>query len=228
LTANPADHDAPHADGTPAEPHYPPVSDDPATAPAMSDAEIAALSLRVEALLFVSAKPLAARRIAELLGLTSVIPIRRAAEKLAASCESRSFELREHAGGYQFMTRPAHENDVLLLQRQRRAQKLSPGGLETLAVIAYKQPITRTELEAIRGSGSDHHIRALSERGLIRIVDRKREEGTIGGMGAALYGTTTQFLDEFGLGTLSELPTHDDLSRPQPALVVAGDAAHGE
>ncbi len=136
------------------------AADAAAQAKPMTDAEVTALSLRVEALLFVSAKPLAPRRIADLLGIASVIPIRRAAALLATACTGRSYELREHAGGYQLMTRPEFEKDVLLLQRERKAQKLTPGALETLAVVAYKQPIGRTELDSIRGAGSDHHIRS--------------------------------------------------------------------
>ncbi len=193
----------------------PEPDDNPETAPQLDASQANQLALRMEALLFVSPKPLSARRIAELLDLTSVIPIRRAAEQLREYYKGRAFELREVAGGYQVMTRPEFEADVLRLARAKRAQKLTQGALETLAVIAYKQPITRSELDAIRGAGSDHHIRTLGERGLIRVTGRQKTAGVIG-MGAALYGTTTAFLDEFGLGSLAELPGDDALDPRKP------------
>lgn len=202
------------------------IDDNPETAPKLTDDDIVRLAARMEALLFVSAKPLNPRRMAELLGLTSVIPIRKAATLLRTAFETRAFELRETAGGYQLMTRPEFESDVIKLSRVRRAQKLSQGALETLAVVAYKQPITRNELDNIRGSASDHHLRTLGERGLIRIVGRQRAEGTIGG-GAALYGTTTAFLDEFGLGSTGELPREGDLGMVEEAARRDAIAAAG-
>lgn len=205
---------APEGD-TDAEVH-PDIDDNPATAPALSDADVGELAARVEALLFVSPRPLNVRRIAELLGFSSVIPIRRAAAILREAYAARAFELRETAGGYQLMTRPEFEADVVKLSRVRRAQKLSQGALETLAVVAYKQPITRAELDAIRGAASDHHLRTLGERGLVRVTGRQRAEGTFGG-GAALYGTTTAFLDEFGLGSTGELPREGDLGMIEEA-----------
>jgi len=192
------------------EPAGPGPDDNPDTAPKLNNQEASQLALRMESMLFVSPKPLTARRLAELLDLTSVVPIRKAAEALRESYAGRAFELRETAGGYQLMTRPDFEADVLRLAKAKRAQKLTQGALETLAVIAYKQPITRAELDAIRGAGSDHHLRTLGERGLIRVTGRHKAAGTIG-MGAALYGTTTAFLDEFGLGSLAELPGDDAL-----------------
>jgi len=192
------------------------IDENPATAPTLSDSDIGQFASRMEALLFVSPRPIAARRIAELLDLTSVIPIRKAAAVLRSAYESRAFELRETAGGYQLMTRPEFEADVTKLSRVRRAQKLSQGALETLSVVAYKQPITRAELDAIRGSASDHHLRTLGERGLVRITGRQRAEGTSGG-GAALYGTTTAFLDDFGLGGIGELPREGDLGMLEEA-----------
>lgn len=178
--------------------------------PTLSTDEIHGLARRIEALLFVSARPLNVRRIAELLGLRSVVPIRQAAQVIRLWNEGRAFELRETAGGYQILTRPEYEADVTKLSRIRRAHKLTQGALETLAVIAYKQPITRAELDSIRGAASDHHLRNLGERGLIRVAGRQRDERTVGA-GAAMYGTTTAFLDEFGLSGLGELPKEGDL-----------------
>ncbi|MCK6440002.1 MAG: SMC-Scp complex subunit ScpB [Planctomycetes bacterium] len=183
--------------------------------PELDADEVPALAKRMEALLFVSPRPMSVRRLAELLGLTSVVPVRQAAAYLKPTYDGHAFELRELAGGYQFMTTPEFEAEVLKLQKQKKAQKLTPGALETLAVIAYKQPITRQEIDNIRGVSSDHHIRALAERDLVKVVGRKTD-GTFGGGAPALYGTTTQFLNEFGLKSLSELPVTDDMVKLPP------------
>ncbi|MCA8940254.1 MAG: SMC-Scp complex subunit ScpB [Planctomycetes bacterium] len=183
----------------------------------LSAEDAQALSLRMEALLFVSAKPMSARRLSELLETGgSVIPIRQAAALVAERCHGHAYELKEFGGGYQLMTKPEYEEVVLLLQRQRKAQKLTPGALETLSVIAYKQPITRNELDGIRGVSSDHHIRTLSEHDLIKVVGRTESKG-FGNAGAALYGTTNGFLNAFGLKTLSELPTSSDMNTANQA-----------
>lgn len=181
---------------------------DVGAAPALPQSELEALAAKIEALLFVSSRPMAARRLGELLGHTSVTPIRQACDWLAAQYVGRAFQLVRLAGGYQLQSRPEFEEVVLKLQRQRKAQKLTPGALETLAIVAYKQPITRNELDAIRGVSSDHHVRTLSERNLIRITGR---QPVTQGMGAALYGTTVEFLNAFGLRSISQLPTQADL-----------------
>lgn len=215
-----AEPDASHPDG----------GDDPST-PEVQGVEIAvgdvlALAARMEALLFVSPRPVSARRLADLLGTQGVIPIRQAAEFLTRTYEGRAFTLAKLAGGYQILTRPEFEGEVLKLQKQKKAQKLTPGALEALAVIAYKQPITRNDIDAIRGVSSDHHIRALAERNLIKIVGRKEGGGFGIGGAPALYGTTTQFLNEFGLQSVSELPVTEDLSTHAPATEAAKDLAN--
>lgn len=171
---------------------------------------IAELARRMEALLFVSSRPMSAKRLADLLELDSIVPIREAADYLNEQYAERAFELRLLAGGYQLLTRAALEPEVLKLQKQRKAQKLTPGALETLAIIAYKQPIPRQDIDNIRGVQSDHYIRQLAERHLIRVVGRGGD-GSFGGSNPALYGTTTTFLDEFGLKSLKELPQEEDM-----------------
>jgi segregation and condensation protein B len=171
-----------------------------------------ALAARLEALLFVHGKPVSARRLAELTGLTSVIPIKQALELLAARYEQAgsAFTLQELAKGYQLTTRPEHDGLLKQLVREREAQKLSPATLEALAIIAYKQPIGRGELENIRGAGSDHLVRALMDRGLVKVVERDSSKPG----NPALYGTTGEFLRAFGLRGLNELPTQGDLAAP--------------
>lgn len=169
-----------------------------------------ALMAKLEALLFVHSRPVAARRLGELVGLTSVIPIKQALEALRARYEQTgsAFTLQEIGGGYQLSTRPEHDALLHQLVREREAQKLSPATLEALAIIAYKQPIGRAELENIRGAGSDHLVRALLDRGLIKVTQRDTNKPG----NPALYGTTGEFLRAFGLRSLNELPTEGDLA----------------
>lgn len=169
-----------------------------------------ALAAKLEALLFVHSKPVSARRLAELVEITSVIPIKQALEFLARRYDETgsAFSLQNLAQGYMLTTRPEHDDLLKKLVREREAQKLSPATLEALAIIAYKQPISRTELENIRGAGVDHLVRALLDRGLVKVGDR---DGSKPGA-PALYVTTAEFLRAFGLKSISELPTEADLS----------------
>lgn len=169
-----------------------------------------ALAAKLEALLFVHSKPVSARRLAELAEIASVIPIRQALEFLAARYEQSgsAFSVQNLAAGYQLTTRPEHDAMLKKLVREREAQKLSPATLEALAIIAYKQPIGRAELENIRGAGADHLVRNLLDRGLIKVGERDSSKPGH----AALYVTTAEFLRAFGLKSLGELPTQADLS----------------
>lgn len=169
-----------------------------------------ALAAKLEALLFVHSKPVSARRLAELVEITSVIPVKQALEFLARRYDETgsAFSLQNLAQGYMLTTRPEHDDLLKKLVREREAQKLSPATLEALAIIAYKQPISRTELENIRGAGVDHLVRALLDRGLVKVGDR---DGSKPGA-PALYVTTAEFLRAFGLKSIGELPTEADLS----------------
>jgi segregation and condensation protein B len=109
-------------------------------------------------------------------------------------------ELREIAGGFRFQTQPACGRWVRRLLRQAAPSRLSPAALETLAIIAYRQPVARSELEGIRGVSVDHAIKALTELRLIRVTGRSDLPGR-----PFLYGTTSRFLEHFGLKSLDEL-----------------------
>ncbi|MHC4839639.1 MAG: SMC-Scp complex subunit ScpB [Planctomycetota bacterium] len=172
-----------------------------------------ALATKVEALLFVHHKPLTNRRLADILGLQSVIPVNQALEALQKRYldTGNAFTLQNLAQGWQMTTRPEHEGMLGKLVRQKEAQKLSPATLEAVAIIAYKQPIGRLELENIRGVGSDHLVRALLDRGLIKVTER---DSTKPG-NPAMYGTTGEFLRAFGLRSISELPQEGDLVAPE-------------
>jgi segregation and condensation protein B len=128
-------------------------------------------------------------------------------KELAA--QERGYRLMEIAGGYQFLTAPEYAGYVKRLksdQSKKRDQGLSRAALETLAVIAYKQPVKRAEIEAIRGVSVGDIVRMLIERSLVRIVGREESIGK-----PLLYGTTTQFLKQFGLKSLKDLPDPAEL-----------------
>jgi len=121
--------------------------------------------------------------------------------------EEYAFEIIHIAGGYCFMTKPAYQALVGVSLKQTSKKKLSKSAVETLAVIAYKQPITKTDIELIRGVNSDYAIKKLLERELIEIKGKSEAVGR-----PMLYGTTTGFLTHFGINSLKELPTLKDFS----------------
>src|SRR5215213_2646576 len=171
------------------------------------------LDLRVlEALLFSTHHPLTAGRLAELLELESTKPIRRAIKELNEQYVSsdRSFRVEQVAGGYQLLTTPEF-GDVLKKLHQREVDaKLTKAALETLAIIAYKQPILRADIEAIRGVACGETIRSLMEKHLVKIAGRAEEPGR-----PILYGTTKRFLELFGLNSLKDLPQSETGTLPQ-------------
>ena len=141
-----------------------------------------------------------------------VARIRAAVETLNADYEKtgRSFRIERVAGGLQMLTMPAYAEDITRLKGARQSSKLSQAALETLAIIAYRQPILRADLESIRGVACGEVLRSLMERRLVRIAGRAEEVGR-----PMLYGTTKEFLEVFGLATLDDLPNAKDL-RPAP------------
>lgn len=168
------------------------------------------LVAKVHALLFASSGPLSVERLASLTGAGSG-EVRRALLRLSSyysgSAAPGGVCLQEVAGGFQLTTAPEHAAAVLELGRTR-PQPLSAASLETLAVIAYRQPITRAAIEAVRGVGVDGVLANLLDRGLIREAGRKRAPGR-----PLLYATTPEFLRLLGLRSLSELPQPE----PDPA-----------
>ena len=178
-------------------------------APESSDVQVDLRTL--EALLFSTHHPLTAGRLAELLDLESTKPIRRAIKELNEQYVSsdRAFRVEQVAGGYQLLTTPEF-GDVLKKFHQREVDaKLTKAALETLAIIAYKQPILRADIEAIRGVACGETIRSLMEKHLVKIAGRAEVPGR-----PILYGTTKRFLELFGLNSLKDLPQGDDQLRP--------------
>lgn len=157
----------------------------------------------LEALLFVAEDPLPVRKIQEILADAEPAETETSLRELAVRLEAdgRGVMVQEVAGGFRLATRPEVHAWVQRLQ-QVKPTRLSRAALETLAIIAYRQPITRAEIEAIRGVAVDGVLRTLLERELVRMMGRKAEAGR-----PMLYGTSQQFLEHFGLRELGDLPT---------------------
>lgn len=155
----------------------------------------------IEGLLLVASEPLAVNKIAEILEITQDDVIELLAElKKNYDVEGRGFQLIQVAEGYQLTTRPEHAPYIEQLY-QPVATGLSKASLETLAIVAYKQPVTRSEIEVIRGVKVERSLNTLLERGLIKEVGRREGPGK-----PIIYGTTNEFLRHFGIATLNELP----------------------
>jgi segregation and condensation protein B len=169
----------------------------------------------VEALIFAADQPLQEYRISNILGTAAGdADIDKLIGEIAEDYNNRlgPVELRFVAGGWQFATKKEYGSWVKKLYKERTTLKLSNSALETLAVIAYKQPITRSEAEEVRGVEVSGVLETLLERKLVRIVGRKETVGR-----PLLYGTTQEFLKHFGLSHLSELPAIEELSPPEQA-----------
>ncbi|MGH9237141.1 MAG: SMC-Scp complex subunit ScpB [Vicinamibacterales bacterium] len=172
--------------------------------PALS-AEVKAI---VEALIFASPEPVTPKMLYKLLADEPKEDVAAAVSALKADYESRpGLQLVEVAGGYQIVTRPQLHEWVRRLFHERSTQKLTVQGLETLAVIAYKQPITALEIGEIRGVNTSGVLSTLLERHLIKIVGRKNVVGR-----PFLYATTKEFLIRFGLKDLHDLPRIEDMA----------------
>jgi segregation and condensation protein B len=171
----------------------------PAAAPAPANVE---LDLAVEALLFVSRAPLSISALSEVVGC-SPAALREGVARLGERyAEGRSgIVLSEVAGGYQLRSAESQKDRVRQLLGVK-PQRLTRAAMETLALVAYRQPITRPEIEEVRGVDCGAVLKALLERGMLRILGKKEEPGR-----PLLYGTTREFLSLFGLGSLSALPT---------------------
>lgn len=164
--------------------------------------EVGALKPILEALLFVADKPLTLEQLREITGEETRL-IKQCFEELQETYEvpERGFRLRPIAGGYQLVTDPELSEYMQRFALQREKRKLSTASLETLAIIAYRQSITRQEIEYIRGVNVDGAMKTLVDRGLVKIAGRKEVPGR-----PLLYATTKHFLDHFGLGALKDLP----------------------
>lgn len=132
--------------------------------------------------------------------------------------EKYAFGLVAVAGGYQFLTKPAYEKTVNILLNQTSRRRLSRTALETLAVIAYKQPISKSQVELLRGVGADYAIHKLLEKELITVKGRAKTPGR-----PVLYGTSDKFMQYFGINSMEDLPLPEDFAPAAPAGIAAAD-----
>jgi len=162
----------------------------------------------IEALLFVSDEPVTVARLAEVLEVDEA-EVGAELTELAEdySTQDRGFQLREVAGGWRLYSHPAHHDAVERYVLSWDTRRLSQAALEALSIVAYRQPVTRQGVNAVRGVNSEGVVASLVEKGLVREVGRDRDAGN-----AVLYGTTRAFLEKFGLKDLSELPPLEEFS----------------
>ncbi len=158
----------------------------------------------IETLLFITDKPLSVKEIVELIEDKEVTEevVKQLIDELTTDyLKNSALEIKNVAEGYQIATKPEYSEYIRRLYRERTALKLSPAALETLAIIAYRQPVTKAEIEETRGVDCTAVLETLLEKRLIKIVGRKEVIGR-----PLLYGTTQEFLKYFGLNSLSDLP----------------------
>lgn len=176
--------------------HGPPIT---GSGPLARDASLAL----IEAALFVADEPLHLRKLAQVVQVKEIETVRRLVKRLQGLYvqENSALEVREIAGGYQILTRPEYHPWLARFRPTNNDSKLTLPALETLAIVAYKQPVSRADVEAIRGVACGEILRQLLESDLIRITGRDTSLGR-----PVLYGTTKTFLQMVGLNTLADLP----------------------
>lgn len=174
------------------------------------------LAQHVESLIFSAETPISMKDIIECLTEAFGVKfnekeIEDAIEALKEKYEDEAFSIEPLAiaGGFQFLTKGAYHNTIGIYLKQTMKKRLSRSALETLSIIAYKQPVTKSELERIRGVNCDYAIQKLLEKELVAIVGRSEGPGR-----PLLYGTSEKFMDYFGLKTLEDLPKPKDFKEP--------------
>ena len=187
--------------------------------------DIEQLMPHVEALIFASERPITQMELTEMLGQAFELPIE--AERIATCIDAirekyeaqyYPFQLREAGGGYQFLTKKAYHKTVLQLNGDKYIKKLSAAAMETLAIIAYKQPISKSEIEYIRGVSADYSIQKLLEKELIIISGRN--ENAVGK--PLIYATSKNFMDYLGINSPEGLPQLKDIVNTE--IVIPTDA----
>ena len=187
------------------------LRDDPAEAAAADPLARDARLARLEAALLLADEPLAPRRLAAVADLADAAEVRSLIAKLRRlyDADGTAFQVEEIAGGFQLLTRPAYQQWLVRLRRAGNELRLSAAALETLAVVAYRQPIMRADVEKVRGVQCGEILNQLMEKGLVRIAGRHDSLGR-----PVLYGTTKKFLQVFGLNSLKDLPEVEQLKPP--------------
>ena len=175
----------------------------------VADSEELTTERVIEALLFASDTPLSANRLTDLIVGCTPAKVHRHIELLNEKYTTAglTFRIESIARGYQMMTLPGYQRWLVKLNKQRGRSRLSPAALEVLSIVAYRQPIIRADIEAIRGVACGDVVNRLREIGLVKIVGRAEVVGR-----PLLYGTTKKFLDVFGLADLEDLPPMEALT----------------
>lgn len=167
----------------------------------VQEVEVESVARAIEAVLFATGEAMSSPRLAVLLNVTETTVEKAVAHLANRLAESGSaLTVRDSAGGWRLFTLPAYQKYIEKAKKTRK-QSLSPSAMDTLAIIAYNQPVKRAEIEAIRGVSCGDTIRGLIDAGLVRVVGRDKRRGR-----AMLYGTTRKFLEAFGIKSLKELP----------------------
>ncbi|MFY0607909.1 MAG: SMC-Scp complex subunit ScpB [Cyclobacteriaceae bacterium] len=178
------------------------------------------LANHIEALVFCSPKPITEEEIQSCLKemFEAEVPAEDIAKGIATLSDKfdddqYSFGLVRSGGGYQFLTKPAYQASISILLKQQSKRRLSNSAMETLAIIAYKQPVTKTDIEQIRGVNCDYAVNKLLEKELIEIKGKAESIGR-----PMLYGTNTKFMDYFGINSLKDLPTPKDFIQEENTI----------
>lgn len=176
----------------------------------VEDSSLTRIQVRsiLEAILFAANEPISLEQFGHVFSNLLVDDIRNQLTKLRDEYQAtnRSFQLIEIANGFQVCTRPEYRSWIEKFHTRQIRVRLSPSALETVAIVAYKQPVTRTEVEEIRGVNSDSVLSSLIQKGLVRIAGRKPGQGR-----SLLFSTTDEFLEQFGLKDLSDLPSMKEI-----------------
>lgn len=164
----------------------------------------------IEAVLFTASKPMSVNEIRKILKSFTAKQLEELIEQLKSEYETegRSFRINQVAGGYEISTEVKYAPWIMKLELQKKAKQATQSALETLAILAYKQPMTRAEIEDLRGVDVSGVISTLLERNLIKVVGRKEVPGR-----PFLYGTTDKFLEHFGLKSIGELPDITEIKK---------------
>ncbi len=178
---------------------------------------------RLEAALFVAEGSLTARKLMQFAALPSAAEVPDLIDELNLAYEASgtSFRVERLATGYQLMSRPIFARWLDKIHERQARLKLSPPAMESLTIIAYRQPLTRADLEEVRGVQSTEILKQLMDRGLVKVVGEHDSLGR-----PYLYGTTRLFLESFGVRSLDEMPMADVLRQPANAPVVEPDTEH--